>query len=926
MSHSHARRVVLPILLALSGCGILGDDNNREEDGSAIAVAKVSADVVAKNGTLTLDGSGSYDPEGEAVAYEWRQISGPAARITDTSAAITTVTAPARSGVMVFQLTVDDGWFSPPTTDTVTVTVLPSANAPVANAGANTTVNGGEPVYLDSSASTDADGEGLVYHWKQIAGTRVTLDNPNSARPGFLAPNVDDTLQFEVAVSDGDTSSSATVDVNTLAYNGGTNALPVSPFRPEYKAEWLLTAAANGNFLYAGVTDDGIHILDISDPEHPTKVASFADGATSSFDDFEVQGSYLYTASNGTFAVYNIASPLSPVLKGSVAGGSGERILDQHVAGTVAYLHIGSCSTCGSDYIEAVDIADPTAPKALATYPVSKSVGYVAANNNYLYIPDRVEGLVIVDAGAVQIPTTPALTHVLTLGTDAVGALNSLAFYNDHAYAAGEHGVTILDISNPASASVVGTIAAHGRNTAHIQVINTRLYFVVQSTLKVYDLASATAPVLVGEYDADSGITDYQVNGDYIWVGTNVGLNGIYAPAPSVPKYSQSITGFAGQPATAIAGNMLYVAAGDVLRIYDIRNPLAPTQICEVTDPYMVGATGIAVDNGYAYVANYWGNTVVDVIDPVSPKVVARLPNRSGRALSASDGYVYSGQDSPGLIIVDANNLPEPVTASTIALAAEPTGVAIDGDTLYVLEGSADTAFRVFDITDHAKPIQTGSLVLDGDKGNIVASGNYVYAANNFQGLRIIDVSNPVAPMIANELVYGPFGYGNVYRFALSAGYASFTTEQYHGLTIDLTDPLAASPPVAAFFTNGLQEPLDVFASIDRYLMTTSTLASGDYALRFNELQLTVDKQHVTATVGATLTYAVTWSGGVSSPDRRAKCYVTGGNCQVTAYDETNHTATIEWALPAVTGDQEIRIAIGNFHQFSSMKDRVNIR
>ena len=63
--------------------------------------------------------------------------------------------------------------------DTVTVTVaIPTVNQrPTANAGANQSVRGGGTVTLDGSASTDLDGDDLIYLWTQPLEQTVALTN-----------------------------------------------------------------------------------------------------------------------------------------------------------------------------------------------------------------------------------------------------------------------------------------------------------------------------------------------------------------------------------------------------------------------------------------------------------------------------------------------------------------------------------------------------------------------------------------------------------------------------------------------------------------------------------------------------------------------------------------------------------------------------
>ena len=91
---------------------------------------------------------------------------------------------------------------------------------PVANAGADQTVAGGVLVTLDGSGSSDPDGDVLSYQWQQLSGPSVQLTNANTAKASFTAPTglaQNAVLNFQLQVSDGQLSSSATVNVTVTA-------------------------------------------------------------------------------------------------------------------------------------------------------------------------------------------------------------------------------------------------------------------------------------------------------------------------------------------------------------------------------------------------------------------------------------------------------------------------------------------------------------------------------------------------------------------------------------------------------------------------------------------------------------------------------------------------------------------------------------
>ncbi len=200
---------------------------------------------VDETSVVSLDGSASSDPDGTALSFTWTQTAGPAVTLDNPSSATPQFTAPTVTAdtVLTFTLLVSDGI----NTDTavVHVTVIDALNdAPVADAGADFVAVENTVASLDGSASADPDGTALAFTWTQIAGPPVTLDDPSSPAPRFVAPPAGVTLTFTLTVDDGALTDTDTVDV---IVTDAANAPPTASAGTDADAAPGSTVALDGS-------------------------------------------------------------------------------------------------------------------------------------------------------------------------------------------------------------------------------------------------------------------------------------------------------------------------------------------------------------------------------------------------------------------------------------------------------------------------------------------------------------------------------------------------------------------------------------------------------------------------------------------------------------------------------------------------------
>lgn len=143
--------------------------------------------------TVKLDGSGSFDLDGDIVSYQWTQVNTPIVEdLTDEKSATATFVAPVVAEgqiTLIFQLTVTDdtGLID---SDTVKIGVSSGKAPPVADAGPDQIVNEGDNVVLNGSGSSDLTEKITGYRWEQVSGPEAALSDSAVRAPEFKAPRV----------------------------------------------------------------------------------------------------------------------------------------------------------------------------------------------------------------------------------------------------------------------------------------------------------------------------------------------------------------------------------------------------------------------------------------------------------------------------------------------------------------------------------------------------------------------------------------------------------------------------------------------------------------------------------------------------------------------------------------------------------------
>jgi hypothetical protein len=157
-----------------------------------------------------------------------------------------------------------------------------------------------------------------------------------------------------------------------------------------------------------------------------------------------------------------------------------------------------------------------------------------------------------------------------------------------------------------------------------------------------------------------------------------------------------------------IAGTYAYILCDRGLVVVDLDNPLAPRVTAEIGAPDLADPQGVAVQFRYAFVADRDGLKVLDATDLAHPRVVpgAFVPVGDARNVTVSRTYAYVSAGKNGIALINVEQPEHPRT-----------------DQLFTADGQLN------DVND----VKIGA----------VDASVFAYVADGRNGLRILQVVSP---------------------------------------------------------------------------------------------------------------------------------------------------------------------------------------
>lgn len=410
----------------------------------------------------------------------------------------------------------------------------------------------------------------------------------------------------------------------------------------------------------------------------------------------------------------------------------------------IAYLASGS-------ELMILNLEDPTHPRFLSRVSFTGRVpSEIIVRDEYAYILATLGGLNILD---VRNPKNPTVVKVFPFESHTVG----FKIRGEYAYLgrivsieSTEQGyqttsiVEIIDISQPASSSVIGSVEIptdiRGLDLSgdYAFIIGSYPY-----RLAPIDIRSPAHPVLLDAEESIVGGADLQdiaVQDGYAFLADGLaGLRIVHIANPTHPQYMADVD-LQGRAFSLYASDQtIYVLVEQKhFNLADIRDPEEPRPVYTERFTSSYGYTGVVVDASRAYFHAH-ELRIYDLTDPSHPRPLNEKSIEID-SIQVQGNYLYSTIGEIGLLVYD---ITDPSSPTSVSRTPFPIGIPRDlsvGGNWAVGISNIPYSINVFDISDPRNPVPGESYRYEKYPDRVTVKDNYAYVARGEEGVDILRI------------------------------------------------------------------------------------------------------------------------------------------------------------------------------------------
>jgi len=325
-----------------------------------------------------------------------------------------------------------------------------------------------------------------------------------------------------------------------------------------------------------------------------------------------------------------------------------------------------------------------------------------------------------------------------------------------------EVGLRLLDVSNPSAPIELGYLDTPG-GACEVVASGNYAYLADYTDLRIIDISDPANPQVVGICPIICNFLD--IEGQYVFAGTeNYQVKIVDVSDPAQPEV-------VGQILAAGIPNHLE-AIGDLLlitedwswwgaQIFDVSNPSSPYELSRIEYPEI--PLCLAATENYAYISFLFGEytsggiSTVDIANPSQPQVVSLFADIVPSSLETLDTLAYALFNGDFIVV----NMGDPLALSILGLlhltSSDLMDLAVSVNTAYVAQRW--DGLSLIDTSDPFQPSVVATYNTINDISDVTLQGDLAYVSAEEFGIRILDIYTPQSPAEIGCFVPAAFSY-----------------------------------------------------------------------------------------------------------------------------------------------------------------------
>ncbi|MBK5113999.1 MAG: hypothetical protein JJE41_10240 [Candidatus Heimdallarchaeota archaeon] len=560
--------------------------------------------------------------------------------------------------------------------------------------------------------------------------------------PKSIYSNKQTPANYKVKESSNDFQFNLTPEANMISL------VEYSRFDDDGVNEKALGVAIKDDLAFIANYDQGLEIINISDPINPRKISSI--DIISNAIEVLIKDNIAIVASENYGVVFvDVANPNSPTI-----------IMNLDLEDSVKefgirfnLLHI----LTEDNGLLIYDISNPAQPLHISDWNSGYRHTGISVLNKLICLSGTTVGLEIIDLTFYSNPTFLGSWNDST--GDALGVFATEINNKTYAFLANDNsGLEIIDFTDVKDPVKIGEYNGLS-NVVDVVVENDTAYLCSDSGIAILNVSDPSSPVELDVYTSDGECKDIFIKEEIAIIADfNNGIDILDISNPYDIQLFSEFFDNGGAKKLTIKDDLAFIADGPAgLEIFNLSNPYQPTKIGQYSEP-LVSSTDIMIQDDIA-VLSVFGDGVffLNISDPTNPiKINSYYDGNRIQTAYISNDLVFLGSRNQSLVVLNISDLSSISIAGSYDFSIEFSftyDLFLDNDTLIV--ASFFEGVTLLNISDLSNIQKLANYDTGLGSQDLFLEDNILYTVSRIPGLEILSYNQTYVDLVSHHDVSG---------------------------------------------------------------------------------------------------------------------------------------------------------------------------